>query len=201
MSTLTAPTDDPTRIPGGDQPLRRGAHLAALPQGGGKSLVLNASMEPLCVVPARRALVLVLTGKADLLHAGGTLYRSERMEVASPSVIQLRRYVRVPYRRRATLTRRGVFIRDDHTCQYCGRPAENIDHVHPRSRQGPHQWENVVAACTRCNSKKGDLTLVECGMVLARRPFAPKAAFWMVVAVGKVKPEWELYLGDALDAA
>ncbi|HUG85995.1 MAG TPA: HNH endonuclease [Euzebya sp.] len=161
--------------------------------------MLNASMEPLCVVPARRALVLVLTGKADLLHTGGALYRSERLEVASPSVVQLRRYVRVPYRRRATLTRRGVFIRDDHTCQYCGRPAENIDHVHPRSRHGAHEWENVVAACTRCNSKKGDRTPEEAGMVLSRRPFAPKAAFWMVVAVGKVKPEWEVYLGDALE--
>lgn len=172
-------------------------------QGGsaGKSLVLNASMEPLCVVPSRRALVLCLTGKADLLHAGTTAYRSERLEVPSPSVVQLRRYVRVPYRRRATLTRRGVFIRDGHTCQYCGRPAENIDHVHPRSRDGAHEWENVVAACTRCNSKKGDRTPAEAGMVLNRRPFAPKAAFWMVVAVGRVRPEWEHYLGDALEAA
>jgi 5-methylcytosine-specific restriction endonuclease McrA len=158
-------------------------------------------MEPLCVVSSRRALVLVLTGKAELLHDTGVPYRSERMAIPSPSVIQLRRYVRVPYRRRATLTRRGVFIRDDHTCQYCARPAENIDHVHPRSRDGAHEWENVVAACTRCNSRKGDQTLSEAGMVLARRPFAPKAAFWMVVAVGRVKPEWELYLGDALHAA
>jgi 5-methylcytosine-specific restriction endonuclease McrA len=168
---------------------------------GGKSLVLNASMEPLCVVPARRALVLVLTGKAELVHAGAAVYRSERAVVPAPSVVQLRRYVRVPYRRRATLTRRGVFIRDEHTCQYCGRPAENIDHVIPRSRDGAHEWENVVAACTRCNSKKGDRTPSEAGMVLARRPFAPKAAFWMVVAVGRVTPEWETYLGDPLEKA
>jgi 5-methylcytosine-specific restriction endonuclease McrA len=168
---------------------------------GGKSLVLNASMEPLCVVPARRALVLVLSGKAELLHGGTATYRSERLELPSPSVVQLRRYVRVPYRRRATLTRRGVFIRDGHTCQYCGRPAENIDHVHPRSRGGAHEWENVVAACMRCNSRKGDRTPAEAGMALARGPFAPKAAFWMVVAVGRVRPEWETYLGDALQAA
>lgn len=206
MRVLIAPPEPPPT--GGPDP-RRAPPPDAVAAGsavggsavGGKALVLNASMEPLCVVPARRALVLVLTGKADLLHAGGAMYRSERMEVAQPSVIQLRRYVRVPYRRRATLTRRGVFIRDEHTCQYCGRPAENIDHVHPRSRGGAHEWENVVAACTRCNSRKGDRTLAESGMALPRRPFAPKAAFWMVVAVGRVRPEWETYLGDALERA
>ncbi len=190
-------------------PLDEGVVVRALDGGpatvgsvpSGKALVLNASMEPLCVVSARRALVLVLTGKAELLHAGGGRFHSEHMEVPTPSVVQLRRYVRVPYRHRATLTRRGVFIRDGHACQYCGRPAENIDHVHPRSRHGAHEWENVVAACMGCNSRKGDRTLKEAGMTLNRRPFAPKAAFWMVVAVGRVKPEWEMYLGDALDAA
>jgi 5-methylcytosine-specific restriction endonuclease McrA len=203
VSVLVAPSD-PAPTSGDDLmrgPTASGRQRGQQAQGGGKSLVLNASMEPLCVVPARRALVLILTGKADLLHAAGALYRSEHLEVCSPSVVKLRHYVRVPYRRRATLTRRGVFIRDEHTCQYCGRPAENIDHVHPRSRRGAHDWENVVAACTRCNSRKGDRTPEEAGMALARRPFAPKAAFWMVVAVGRIKPEWESYLGDALEAA
>lgn len=178
-----------------------GAPTTSATVPSGKALVLNASMEPLCVVPARRALVLVLTEKAELLHEGRGQYHSERLAVPTPSVVQLRRYVRVPYRHRATLTRRGVFIRDAHACQYCGRPAENIDHVQPRSRHGEHEWENVVASCLACNSRKGDRTLKEAGMTLTRRPFAPKAAFWMVVAVGRVKPEWEVYLGDTLDAA
>lgn len=164
--------------------------------GPGKALVLNASMEPLCVVSGRRALVLLLTGKADMVHEGVHVFHSERLDLSVPSVVQLRRYVRVPYRRRATLTRRGVFIRDDYACQYCGVPAENIDHVQPRSRNGAHEWENVVASCMRCNSRKGDRTPAEAGMALARRPFAPRAAFWMVVAVGRVRPEWEIYLGD-----
>ncbi|MEE8602501.1 HNH endonuclease [Euzebya tangerina] len=163
-----------------------------------KALVLNASMEPLSVVPGRRALVLVLTGKADLVVGTGATVHSEHLQLDCPSVVQLRRYVRVPYRRRASLTRRGVFIRDEHRCQYCDAAAENIDHVHPRSRNGKHEWENVVAACTRCNSRKGNRTPAEAGMRLARAPFAPKAAFWMVVAVGRVKPEWELFLGDAV---
>ncbi|MDP8969599.1 MAG: HNH endonuclease [Actinomycetota bacterium] len=157
-------------------------------------------MEPLCVVPARRAVVLVLSSKADVVHANGHRFRSECLDFAAPSVVRLRRYVHVPYRRRAALSRRGVFIRDDHTCQYCGRAAENVDHVLPRSRGGAHRWENVVAACRRCNSRKKDRTPAEAGMSLLRSPFAPRAAFWLVVAVGRVEPDWRAYLGDVLTA-
>lgn len=163
-----------------------------------KALVLNATMEPLCVVPARRAVVLVLSAKADVISANGHRFRSERIDIAAPSIIRLRAFVRVPYRRRAALSRRGVFIRDDHTCQYCGVPAENVDHVVPRSRGGAHEWENVVAACRRCNSRKKDRTPAEAHMTLARTPFAPRAAFWLVVAVGGLEPSWDAYLGDAL---
>ena len=168
--------------------------------GPGKALVLNATMEPLCVVPARRAIVLVLADKADVIHSNGHMFRSEHLELVAPSVVRLRRFVHVPYRRRAALSRRGVFIRDDHTCQYCGAPAENVDHVLPRSRGGGHEWENVVAACRRCNSRKKDHTPAEARMTLRRTPFAPRAAFWLVVAVGHVDPEWHAYLGDALQA-
>jgi 5-methylcytosine-specific restriction endonuclease McrA len=164
--------------------------------GPGKALVLNATMEPLCVVEARRALVLVLGGRADVVSANGHAFRSEHLSIAAPSVIRLRRFVRVPYRRRAALSRRGVFIRDGHICQYCGRTAENVDHVVPRSKQGPHVWENVVAACRRCNSRKKDQTPAEAGMVLRRSPYAPPAAFWLVVAVGSVLPDWQEHLGD-----
>lgn len=166
----------------------------------GKALVLNATMEPLCVVPARRAVVLVLADKADLLHANGHRFRSERVDLAAPSVVRLRRFVHVPYRRRAALSRRGVFLRDSHACQYCGRPAENVDHVQPRSRGGPHDWENVVASCRRCNSRKKDRTPGEAGMTLLSTPYAPRAAFWLVVAVGRVQPDWHPYLGDVLEA-
>jgi 5-methylcytosine-specific restriction endonuclease McrA len=178
--------------------------LAPLRSAGGASgraLVLNASMEPLCVVSARRAVVMVLADKADVVSSNGHRFRSEHLDVAAPSILRLRRYVHVPYRRRAALSRRGVFLRDDHTCQYCGQPAENVDHVLPRSRGGAHEWENVVAACRRCNSRKKDRTPDEAGMRLPRVPFAPRAAFWLVVAVGGVEPEWRDYLGDALSTA
>lgn len=164
------------------------------------ALVLNASLEPLAVVSARRAVVLILRNKADLLHANGHRIRSAALDFAAPSVVRLRRYVHVPYRQRAALSRRGVFLRDGGTCQYCGRTAENIDHVLPRSRGGAHTWENVVAACRRCNGRKEDRTPAEAGMSLRRTPFAPGAAFWLVASVPRVAPEWEAYLGDALDA-
>ena len=157
-------------------------------------------MEPLCVVPARRAVVLVLSSKADVISSNGHRFRSENVDLAAPSVVRLRRFVHVPYRRRAALSRRGVFIRDGHVCQYCGRTAENVDHVLPRSRGGGHEWENVVAACRRCNSKKRDLTPAEAAMQLRRAPYAPRAAFWLVVAVGGPQEDWVAYLGDALSA-
>lgn len=162
-----------------------------------KVLVLNATMEPLCIVPARRAVVLVLTSKADVVHHNGHRFRSESLDLAAPSVVRLRRFVHVPYRRRAALSRRGVFIRDDHLCQYCGRAAENVDHVVPRSRGGAHEWENVVAACRRCNGRKRDQTPAEAGMALRRAPFAPRAEFWLIVAVGTVEPHWHPYLAGA----
>jgi 5-methylcytosine-specific restriction endonuclease McrA len=167
----------------------------------GRVLVLNATMEPLSVVTARRAVVLVLSSKADVVHTNGHRFRSEHLDIVGPSVVRLRAYARVPYRRRAALSRRGVFMRDEQACQYCTRPAENVDHVVPRSRGGRHEWENVVAACRRCNSRKMDRTPAEAGMALRRRPFAPRAAFWLVVAVGGLQPDWHAYLGDTLTAS
>lgn len=166
-----------------------------------KALVLNATMEPLSVVSARRALVLVLAGKADVLHANGHRYRSAELDLPAPSVLRLRRYVYVPYRAHAALTRRGVFLRDGGECQYCGRAAENVDHVLPRSRGGAHAWDNVVASCRRCNSRKEARTPEEAGMRLRRQPSAPRAAFWLVASVGAIAPEWEAYLGDARTGA
>jgi len=167
-----------------------------------KALVLNATFEPLCVVSARRALVLVLREKAEVLHATDHRFRSERTALPEPSVIRLTYFVKVPFRARAALNRRAVFARDDHRCQYCGTAAENIDHVIPRSRGGSHTWENVVAACRPCNTRKEDRLVHESGLKLRRRPVAPQELTWIVVAVGTVHPHWEPYLrsGAALSA-
>jgi 5-methylcytosine-specific restriction endonuclease McrA len=158
----------------------------------GRSLVLNVSQEPLSVVPARRAVVLVLKEKADVIASNGILFRSERIEIQAPSVVRLRYFVHVPYRARAALTRRAVFARDGWICQYCGGTAENVDHVVPRSRGGQHAWENVVAACRRCNSRKENRQPHEAGLMLLRQPFIPKDG--LRLSLGRLEPEWEAYL-------
>ena len=154
--------------------------------------MLNVTDRPLAVVPARRAVVLVLKEKAILVHANGILFRSEHLAVPAPSVVRLRYLVHVPYRATATLTRRAVFARDGWVCQYCGSAAENVDHVIPRSRGGPHEWDNVVAACRRCNSKKENRLPHEAGLTLRVKPFAPRDG--LRLSVGRVEPEWERYL-------
>jgi 5-methylcytosine-specific restriction endonuclease McrA len=159
-----------------------------------QALVLNATYEPLCVVSTRRALLLTLAGKAELLEATNRQFRAERIALAEPSVVRLSYYVRVPYQARVALNRRAIFARDGQRCQYCGASAENIDHVIPRSRGGRHTWDNVVAACRPCNTHKRDRLLEESGMKLRRAPIAPRERAWALVATGSVRPDWEPYL-------
>jgi 5-methylcytosine-specific restriction endonuclease McrA len=159
-----------------------------------RALVLNATHEPLAVVPARRAVVLVLKDKAEVLVTNGQVFHAERLMLSAPSVVRLRHFVRVPHRAVAPLTRRAVFARDGWVCQYCGAPAENLDHVVPKSRGGLHVWENVVAACRRCNSRKENRHLDEIGLRLARRPFAPSDGFRL--SLGRLEPEWEPFLAS-----
>jgi 5-methylcytosine-specific restriction endonuclease McrA len=160
----------------------------------GRALVLNVSYQPLCVVPVRRALVLALQGKAEVVHSNGHVFRSESLEMAAPSVVRLNYYVKVPLRARASLSRRAVLVRDNHECQYCGRPAENVDHVVPRSRGGSHTWDNVVAACRPCNSRKENRSPADVGLRLRHVPRPPHSSVWIAVAVDRLDPLWEQYL-------
>ena len=159
-----------------------------------RALVLNATFEPLCVVPSRRALLLVLADKAETVETTGRMVHSERQHFAEPSVVRLSRYVRVPYPRRRALNRRAVFLRDDHRCQYCGDAAESIDHVIPRSRGGEHTWENVVAACKPCNSAKRDRLLHETSMRLPHAPRTPPFMARFVLVDRRVPDDWSRYL-------
>jgi 5-methylcytosine-specific restriction endonuclease McrA len=160
-----------------------------------RSLVLNSTHQPLAVVPARRAVVLVLKEKAVVLASNGVVFRSERFELPAPSVVRLRYFVHVPFRAHAALTRRAVFARDEWTCQYCGSAAENVDHVIPRSRGGPHSWDNVVAACRRCNHTKADRSLAEMGWALPHPPRTPSGAAWRLLGTRTVDPRWREWLG------
>ncbi len=159
-----------------------------------RALVLNATYEPIGVISARRALVLMLDDKVDVLADTGERLGSANRSFLVPSVIRLRYYVKVPYKRTAPLSRRAVFARDHGRCQYCGRTAESIDHVIPRSKGGGHEWENVVACCRRCNTYKSDRLLENCSLKLRCKPAAPREYVWVKVAVGTVPAAWAPYL-------
>ncbi|WP_239394430.1 HNH endonuclease, partial [Frankia sp. CiP3] len=166
-----------------------------------EALVLNATYEPLCVVSQRRALVLVLTEKAVMVEAGDRVLHSVTYTVEVPVVVRLARFVRVPYRSQVPLTRKGVLARDHHRCVYCGAPATSLDHVIPRSRGGAHVWENVVAACGRCNHLKADRAVADLGWRLRTAPRAPSGAAWRILGSRRMDPRWSRYLSSDGDEA
>jgi 5-methylcytosine-specific restriction endonuclease McrA len=145
-------------------------------------LVLNQNYEPLNVCNVRRALVLVIDGKAEVLEEHNRHVASASRLFPMPSVIRLVYMIRRP-RPRVKLTRREVFIRDNYTCQYCGRQCGDltIDHIIPRSRGGPHTWENLVSACKPCNHRKGGKSLGEARMVLRTTPIEPSAGVYYTI--------------------
>lgn len=145
-------------------------------------LVLNQNYEPLNICNVRRAVVLVLGGKAEILEQDARGLVSSRGIFPSPTVIRLIKFIRRP-RPRVKLTRREVFIRDHHTCQYCGKRGSDltIDHVIPRSRGGQHTWENVVAACRPCNHRKGGKSVAEARMELRNQPHEPRVGAYYAV--------------------
>lgn len=169
------------------------------PWGKRRVLLLNTTFEPLTALPLRRAVVLVVCGKAEVVHGDptGIELHSASDSVVVPSVIRLASYVRVPYRARVPLTRAGLMHRDRHRCAYCGGRAETIDHVIPRSRGGEHTWQNCVACCVRCNHRKADKLLSELGWRLRVVPRAPRGMHWRLLAgVVDTDPQWLPYLGE-----
>jgi 5-methylcytosine-specific restriction endonuclease McrA len=148
----------------------------------GAVLVLNQNYEPLNVCNVRRALVLVIDGKAEVLEEHASVISSATRVFASPSVIRMVYHIRRPHPR-VKLTRREVFIRDNFTCQYCGRFGSDltIDHIVPRSKGGPHTWDNLVSACKTCNHRKGGKALNEVRMTLRKAPIEPKAGMYYTI--------------------
>jgi 5-methylcytosine-specific restriction endonuclease McrA len=145
-------------------------------------LALNASYEPLTMIPMKRALRLLIDGKAQIVEADGEkLVRSERLVLARPAVIRLTRFVHVPRRFRRQVTNTFLFARDSYRCQFCGRsmlelrPRESLtrDHLVPLSRGGTNDWTNVVTACSPCNTRKGNRLPAEIGMYPLSNPVEP----------------------------
>ena len=176
-------------------------------------LALNASFEPLTILPLERALRLVFDEKAEVLEADDArIFRSERERIAAPLVIRLKRFVHVPRRFRRQVTNTFLFARDGYRCQYCGRHRATLrgrefltrDHVLPMSRGGENVWENVVTACSPCNNRKASHLPEECGMHLHSVPREPNYVelVWAVRRVTQVQAKYiaMFYGEDILDA-
>ena len=161
----------------------------------GHVLVLNQDYCALTVCSVERAIILVLLHKAELVEASNSrVIRSPSTHLPWPSIVRLKAYVSVPYKR-IMLSRKNVLRRDRFRCQYCsGRDKLTIDHVVPKSRGGRDTWENLVAACTRCNNKKGSRTPEEANMRLLRKPFRPSHVMFIRDYVGNLDDTWKPYL-------
>jgi 5-methylcytosine-specific restriction endonuclease McrA len=159
-------------------------------------LILNGSFEPIHACTTKRAMGLILAGKAKVLENGRGVIRTVSRTYEWPSVIRLLYVVRRP-RPRVRLCKREILRRDGYRCQYCGRRTSEltIDHVVPRHRDGQPTWRNLVAACSRCNRKKGSRTLAESGMKLLREPFEPQpTATYLFGRYAESNGVWKKYI-------
>lgn len=162
----------------------------------GKVLVLNQSYEPISICSARKAIVLLLLNKAELIYQrDNRFFRSVSTKLPLPSIIKLSRYIRVPFNN-IEPSRRNVLRRDDHKCQYCGKKSLEltIDHIIPRSRGGADTWENLTTACIRCNNRKGNRTPEEANMPILSKPKKPNHIMFLRQAVSKIDDKWKPFL-------
>ena len=159
-------------------------------------LVLNATYEPINVCTVRRAAVLLLKSKAEVVEHAAWELRSEHTSMARPVVIRLVSYVNVPRdTHRRKITRRAVFARDSWTCQYCGsRQQLTVDHVIPRSKGGSSDWTNIVASCAPCNRRKGDRLPHQISMHPRVKPRVPNPQIFIQLASPTIPATWRPYL-------
>lgn len=160
-----------------------------------KVLVLNQDYQAISVCSVERAFILLYLQKAEMLSEVPALaLNSINHSFKFPSIIRLFRYINLPYRR-VNLSRYNVFRRDDNKCVYCGSNQNlTIDHLIPKSQNGKDSWENLVTACQKCNSKKGDLSLEQAGMELSHQPFRPSFVMFLSKFSGSVRDDWKPYL-------
>ncbi len=161
-------------------------------------LVLNATYEPMSVVSVRRAVLLLLREKAEIVEAAEAYLRSAQIQLPVPLVIRLVCYVRIPHRLSLPVSRRTVLARDQYTCQYCGtqpgRAQLTMDHVVPRSRGGETCWENVVTACGPCNRRKGGRTPAEANMPVLKSPRRPRYLALTLLESSSAHETWDKYM-------
>jgi 5-methylcytosine-specific restriction endonuclease McrA len=185
---------DPEPVPLRALPGSRSEQRAS---SSGRVLVLNASYEPINVCTVRRAAVLLLKKRAEIVEQGQRRLHAESLTIPRPVVIRLTTYVKIPRdAHRRKITRRAVFARDRWTCQYCGteRRSLTVDHVVPRSKGGVSSWDNIVTCCAPCNRRKGDRLPRQVNMTPLRRPRAPSPTIFIHVAAQSIPAAWEQYL-------
>jgi 5-methylcytosine-specific restriction endonuclease McrA len=190
--------NDNGELKGGGAPIN---HCSMDP---GKVLILNQTFEPLQVCSARRAVVLLFTGKAEGIENTPRVFRSPSVAICLPSVIRLHHFVKKPVPPTISFNKKNILKRDGYTCQYCGRNSGErmtIDHVIPKSQGGRTVWENVVSACRACNLKKGNKGLTEAGMYLRRKPVRPLSVSYLgILAHASQHLEvWKKYLPHGAD--
>jgi 5-methylcytosine-specific restriction endonuclease McrA len=161
-------------------------------------LVLNSNYEPLNVCNARRAVSLLLLGKADIIVQRDESIMTVRGNVDSPAVLRMKYLVRRPHPQ-LRLSRHAILARDNHTCQYCGAKGKELtlDHVIPRWAGGPHTWDNLVCCCRKCNLKKADKTPQQANMKLARKPKRPSYVPYLSLPIylkAQSRDEWRDFL-------
>jgi len=159
-------------------------------------LMLNQNYEPLTVCSARRAIVLLFQGKAEMIEtANGLLIHTVSTSYDLPSIVRLWQYRRVPFKR-IMLTRKNVITRDARRCQYCStsKGPMTVDHVIPKTNNGSDSWENMVCACVKCNNKKGNRTPEQAGMKLLKKPTRPSHIQFIQRYVGVSDHRWRQYL-------
>ena len=166
-------------------------------------LVLNHNYQPLNVTNVRRALVLLCLGKAETVRTDSKVFRSERIAMEMPTVVRINHFVRRPLPDLRP-TRKSIFARDAHTCQYCGATGVplTIDHVIPREKGGGTDWNNLVCCCTKCNNLKANRSPEGAGMALRRQPRRPKylpyISYTKFVAAAR-NPQWQEFLAPYTD--
>ena len=161
-----------------------------------KVLVLNQSYQPLMVVGAKRAVCLVLSKRSECVDNYSEVIKSQSFSMNLPSIIRINRYVKY-VRNNIVLNRSNILKRDNFICQYCRKSSQTmtIDHVIPKNKGGLDAWENLVAACAKCNTKKGDTILDKIDMKLIKKPKKPNYLFYFKQYINEdVEESWKQYL-------
>ncbi|MFC1767936.1 HNH endonuclease [Candidatus Margulisiibacteriota bacterium] len=167
------------------------ANVKVSQNGFSKVLVLNTTFLPINICSWKRAITLVFKGKADGIESSPKKINGKFM---LPMVIKLKKYIPLPYNG-VIFTRRNVFLRDNFTCQYCGKKTRlTIDHIVPKSRGGEDTWSNVAVSCVRCNNKKGDMSLEDAEMKLQGTPYKPPSGLYLQMTRYNSAPDsWQSY--------